>query len=161
MSDKEHYTFPGPTCSECPHTQVGLVKLQGVIIGSLNHQTITAKHTFIYKNIYIIAHAHSPYNTVMYYTSSPLKSLRGAAGSLRVTSSGWWNCCCCWPVIMRSLSFSGLHFVSYYFYLFITRSWVTSLYVLITLLKKKARGVLGLRGVTAQGVLWQHTRVLS
>ena len=29
------------------------------------------------------------------------------------------------------------------------------------LLKKKARGVLGLRGVTAQGVLWQHTRVLS
>ena len=30
-----------------------------------------------------------------------------------------------------------------------------------TLLKKKARGVLGLRGVTAQGVLWQHTRVLS
>ena len=26
--------------------------------------------------------------------------------------------------------------------------------------KKKARGVLGLRGVTAQGVLWQHTRVL-
>ena len=31
----------------------------------------------------------------------------------------------------------------------------------IALLKKKARGVLGLRGVTAQGVLWQHTRVLS
>ena len=31
----------------------------------------------------------------------------------------------------------------------------------VTLLKKKARGVLGLRGVTAQGVLWQHTRVLS
>ena len=30
-----------------------------------------------------------------------------------------------------------------------------------SLLKKKARGVLGLRGVTAQGVLWQHTRVLS
>ena len=30
-----------------------------------------------------------------------------------------------------------------------------------TLLKKKARGVLGLRGVTAQGVLWQHTMVLS
>ena len=29
------------------------------------------------------------------------------------------------------------------------------------LLKKKARGVLGLRGVTAQGVLWHHTRVLS
>ena len=29
------------------------------------------------------------------------------------------------------------------------------------LLKKKAREVLGLRGVTAQGVLWQHTRVLS
>ena len=29
------------------------------------------------------------------------------------------------------------------------------------LLKKKARGVLGLRDVTAQGVLWQHTRVLS
>ena len=27
--------------------------------------------------------------------------------------------------------------------------------------KKKARGVLGLSGVTAQGVLWQHTRVLS
>ena len=31
----------------------------------------------------------------------------------------------------------------------------------IALLNKKARGVLGLRGVTAQGVLWQHTRVLS
>ena len=33
--------------------------------------------------------------------------------------------------------------------------------VMAALLKKKARGVLGLRGVTAQGVLWQHTRVLS
>ena len=31
----------------------------------------------------------------------------------------------------------------------------------LSLLKKKAQGVLGLRGVTAQGVLWQHTRVLS
>ena len=31
----------------------------------------------------------------------------------------------------------------------------------IALLKKLARGVLGLRGVTARGVLWQHTRVFS
>ena len=59
---------------------------RAVIIESLNHQTDNYSTAYIY--IYIIAHAHSPYNTVIYYTSSPLKFVRGAAGSLRVTSSG-------------------------------------------------------------------------
>ena len=34
-------------------------------------------------------------------------------------------------------------------------------YKYYTLLKKGPEGVLGLRGVTAQGVLWQHTKVSS
>ena len=38
---------------------------------------------------------------------------------------------------------------------------VSSLQPANALLKKLARGVLGLRGVTARGVLWQHTRVFS
>ena len=44
---------------------------------------------------------------------------------------------------------------------FMVRPEVSQVCMCSALLKKLARGVLGLRGVTARGVLWQHIRVFS